>query len=207
MQRSSLTDSLHILVATDFKGFNIADFTFTLEYILPVSRKYVSETLVAEEEIYKDSYLEYVIPVTSRLSEEAGDIELKITLSNVGLDENGKKTQYLIHSKETSVTITPLTNWSDIIPDEALTALDNRILALDGQIKALNELQGNISASIPDDLGLTEGLLQLTHKGNAIGEGVKILAIDEDYVQDDADDGASDGVVDIDNLMIVEMGG
>ena len=40
MQRSKLVDSLHFLVEPTYKELNIADFTVTLEYVLPISKKY-----------------------------------------------------------------------------------------------------------------------------------------------------------------------
>jgi hypothetical protein len=192
----------------NFKGFDISEFTCTMEYTLPISRKYITENLTPENEVYKDNYIEYIIPLTSRLTEENGNIDLQLTFTKVDLNDEGKKVNYVIKTKTTSISITPITNWSDIIPDESLTALDNRLLAIDGQIKAINELQGSINSSIPDDLTLTDDLLQLTHKGEAVGEGVKIFVVDEDYVSNDVADGNHDGVLDIDTIVeTVEMGG
>ena len=42
MQRSKLVDSLHFLVYPTYKGLDMTDFTVTMEYILPVSKEYVS---------------------------------------------------------------------------------------------------------------------------------------------------------------------
>ena len=61
MQRSKLVDSLHFLVSPTYKGLDMTDFTVTMEYILPVSKEYVSEVLVKSEELYKEM-LEYKLP-------------------------------------------------------------------------------------------------------------------------------------------------
>jgi hypothetical protein len=195
MQRSSLVDSLHILVPYLYNDLDMREFTCTMEYVKPISKKYTTETLVPEEELYKTDYIEYKIPLTSKLSEENGNIELQLTFTKVELDEDGNKKLYDRKTQPTTVTITPITNWSDLITDEALTALDNRLLAIDGQIKAINELQGDINTRIPNDLALTDDTLQLTIDGEVTGEGVKLLTIDEEIAQDDAEDGNNDGII------------
>jgi hypothetical protein len=195
MQHSSLVDDLQILVPYLYNSIDMRDFTCTIEYVYPISKKYKTETLVADEDLYKDNYIRYTIPVNSKLSEQAGNVELQLTFTKVELDEDGNKQQYVRHTKSTIIPITPITNWSDLITDESLTALDNRILAIDGQIKALNELQGDISAKIPDDLKLTKDLLQLTIDGEAVGDGVQILTLDEEQVQEDVSDGNNDGII------------
>ena len=52
MQRSKLVDSLHFLVDPIYKGLDMSDFTVTIEYILPVSKKYITEILVKSNEPY-----------------------------------------------------------------------------------------------------------------------------------------------------------
>ena len=54
------------------------DCTVVMEYILPVSKKYRTEFLVASEELYKD-YVEYTLPFDTKLTSEAGDIEVQLT--------------------------------------------------------------------------------------------------------------------------------
>ena len=54
MQRSKLVDDLHFLMNPMYKGIDMSDFTVTMEYILPVSREYTTETLVKSAELYKE---------------------------------------------------------------------------------------------------------------------------------------------------------
>ena len=51
MQRSKLVDSLHFLVDHIYKELDMSDFTVTMEYILPISKKYVTEILVKSNEL------------------------------------------------------------------------------------------------------------------------------------------------------------
>ena len=138
MQRSKLVDSLHFLVSPTYKGLDMTDFTVTMEYILPVSKEYVSEVLVKSEELYKEM-LEYKLPFDTDLTKEAGEIEVKLTFSKVDLDEDGNDVQYVRKISATSITIVPIESWCDIIPDKALDAIDQRIIKTDAQIKALLE--------------------------------------------------------------------
>ena len=47
MQRSKMVDSFHFLVKPMYKeNIDMTGFTVTMEYVLPVSKKYVTETLV-----------------------------------------------------------------------------------------------------------------------------------------------------------------
>jgi len=85
MQRSKLVDSLHFLVDPIYKGINMAEFTVMMEYVLPVSREYITEVLVKKEELYKDK-LEYILPFDTCLTREAGDIEVQLTFLKVDLD-------------------------------------------------------------------------------------------------------------------------
>ena len=99
MQRSKLVDSLHFLVSPTYKGLNMTDFTVTMEYILPVSKEYVSEVLVKSEEPYKEM-LEYKLPFDTHLTKESGEIKLKLTFSKVDLDEDGNNIQFLHKTNE-----------------------------------------------------------------------------------------------------------
>ena len=123
MQRSKLVDSLHFLVSPTYKELDMTDFTVTMEYILPVSKEYVSEVLVKSEELYKEM-LEYKLPFDTDLTKEAGEIEVKLTFSKVDLDADGNDIQYVRKISATSITIIPVESWCDIIPDKALDAID-----------------------------------------------------------------------------------
>ena len=184
MQRSKLVDSLHFLVEPTYKELDIADFTVTLEYVLPISKKYKVETLIKSDELYKER-LEYKLPFDTNLTREYGDIEIQLTFTKVDLDEEGKDIQYVRKTSTTSITIVPISAWSDVIPDEALTDLDQKILKTDAQIKELHEIQENILVEKADNLVLDEENkeLYLTAEGNQIGNKVKLSDLGNEIVQ------------------------
>ena len=184
MQRSKLVDSLHFLVEPTYKELNIADFTVTLEYVLPISKKYKVETLIRSDELYKER-LEYKLPFDTNLTREYGDIEIQLTFTKVDLDEEGKDIQYVRKTSTTSITIVPISAWSDVIPDEALTDLDQKILKTDAQIKELREMQEDILVEKADNLVLDEENkeLYLTAEGNQIGNKVKLSDLGNEIVQ------------------------
>ena len=184
MQRSKLVDSLHFLVSPTYKGLDMTDFTVTMEYILPVSKEYVSEVLVKSEELYKEM-LEYKLPFDTDLTKEAGEIEVKLTFSKVDLDEDGNDIQYVRKISATSITIVPIESWCDIIPDKALDVIDQRIIKTDAQIKALLEANEITRLEKADNLVLDgeNKELYLTAEGNQIGDKVKLSDLGDEIVQ------------------------
>ena len=184
MQRSKLVDSLHFLVSPTYKELDMTDFTVTMEYILPVSKEYVSEVLVKSEELYKEM-LEYKLPFDTDLTKEAGEIEVKLTFSKVDLDADGNDIQYVRKISATSITIIPVESWCDIIPDKALDAIDQRIIKTDAQIKALLEANEITRLEKADNLVLANENkeLYLTAEGNQIGDKVKLSELGNEIVQ------------------------
>lgn len=173
MQRSKLVDDLWFLVAQFYNGYDMSKFTVVLEYVLPISRQYKSEILSMSSELY-NGYLKYTLPFDTELTKEHGDIELMISFIAVELDDNGRSVQRVRKVSGTNITILPITAWSDIIPDDALSALDQRIIMTDAQIRALNELADTFDAEKADDIIYNESNneLQLLSNGKEIGRKV-----------------------------------
>ena len=184
MQRSKLVDSLHFLCPQTYKELDMADFTVTLEYILPVSREYKTEELIKSDELYKEM-LEYKLSFDTDLTKEAGEIEVKLTFSKVDLDEDGNNIQYVRKISSTTITIVPIEAWCDIIPDKALDAIDQRIIKTDAQIKALLDANEITRLEKADNLVLDgeNKELYLTAEGNQIGEKVKLSDLGDEIVQ------------------------
>lgn len=189
MQRSKLMDSLHFLVDQMYKEIDMTDFTVMLEYILPVSRELHTEILVLQPELYKDK-LEYILPFDTSLTKEAGDIEIQLTFTKVDLDENGNNIQYVRKTSPTTVTIVPISAWSDIIPDNALNALDMALLQVEGKIKELEALTDIYSTTKADNIKLDADTSELYLTANGTPIGTKI-AIDDlgDALADNTEDG------------------
>lgn len=169
LQRSKLVNKLHFLTSPIYKDFEMSLFTATLEYVLPISKRYRSENLVLSQELYKDQ-LEYVLPIDTILTQEHGDIELQITFTYVHRGSDGQMLQHVRKTTPTTITITPIAAWSDFIPDDALTSLDQRLLKIDAMIQDLNEFNTNLDKTKADNISLEKNIIQLTSHGNKIGD-------------------------------------
>ena len=190
MQRSKLVDSFHFLVDPQYKdNIDISGFTVVMEYVLPISKKYVSETLnlALDEEgnpaLYMDK-LEYKLKFDTNLTAEAGDIEVQLSFLKSELDEEGNSTQYVRKTSPCTITIVPITAWSDIVPDGALTALDQKILKIDAQIQALAESAILYTNDKADNLKLDTETheIYLTANGEPIGDKITIDELGETIV-------------------------
>ena len=200
MQRSKLVDSFHFLVDQLYKdNIDMTGFTVTMEYILPVSKKYVTETLVLklDEEgntaLYKDK-LEYCLKFDTNLTAEAGEIEVQLTFTKTELDAEGVATQYVRKTSPCTITIVPITAWSDIIPDSALTALDQKILKIDEQIQALADSAVLYTNDKADNIVLDTETheIYLTANGEPLGDRITI-------------DELGDAIVDIEDEGLIQV--
>ena len=186
MQRSKMVDSFHFLVKPIYKDtIDMTGFNVTMEYKLPVSKEYavqdITEDLIltVDEEgntvLYKDM-LEYKLPFDTNLTAEAGEVEVQLTFTKTELDTEGVATQYVRKTSPCKITIVPIAAWSNIIPDKALTALDQRILKIDEQIQALSESAILYTNDKADNIVLdTEtNEIYLTANGEPIGDRITI---------------------------------
>lgn len=195
MHRSKLVDKLRFIVHSTYKDIDMTDASVVMEYLLPVSKKYKSEHLILSEERYKDCYLQYMLPFDTNITSEAGKVEVQLTFIKTELDENGKGIQRVRKTSPTVINITPIMAWSDIIPDDALTSLDQRILYQDAQIRALNDLANAFNGNMVDNLvyDSADETLQLMAKGNGIGDKVSVRdMIDEGIPVVDLDSTSGD---------------
>lgn len=187
MQRSKLVDSLHFLVDPIYKGIDMSDFTVTMEYILPVSREYKVEYLVKSDVLYKEK-LEYKLNMDTCLTKEAGKIEVQLTFTKVEMDVEGNVKQRVRKTSPTTITIVPISAWSNMIADSNLTALDQRLIMVDSMINAANEMNNYLYETKADNIVVdkTNNTIQLTANGNPIGDaveyascGIKNFEVDE----------------------------
>ena len=181
---SKCVDKLVFVVDPIYKGVDMTDASVVLEYVLPISREYKTEYLTLDDERYGDCFLQYKLPFDSCLTKEAGSIELKLTFVKTELDENGNGIQRVRKTSSTTVEITPIERWSDIIPDSALSGLDQRIIKQDAQIRALSELAEILSDTKVDDLiyNEAEDTLQLSSKGVGVGNKVSVKDMIDDGI-------------------------
>lgn len=213
MQRSKLVDDIWILVNPNYKFNDMSLFSVMMEYVLPVSKKYHTIELVKDEEGYKE-YLKYVVPLDTNLSSEAGDVEFQLTFAFAGLDPEGEGVQKVRKTKTAKLHITPIAAWSDIIPDDALNSLDQRIIKIDAQIKHLGEVSDVLNKTKADNIKYDEdkNSLRLTANGNEIGDKVTLKdrtydedgvpVVDLDSTGDDGDEPNGDNDNDCENDVV-----
>ena len=184
MHRSNCVDTLTFVVNPIYKGVDMTDATVMLEYLLPISKKYKTEYLTLSEERYKDCFLQYKLPFTTKFTSEHGDVKVQLTFVKVELDENGNSIQRVRKTSSTTIKITPIEAWSDIIPDEALQDLDQRIIMQTAQIKALNELANALDSNKVDNLVYNEksDTLQLMAGNKVVGNKVSVKDMIDDGI-------------------------
>lgn len=189
MQREKLFNKLWILVPPHYNGYDMSRCTVTMRYLMPVSKEFKTETLVLSDERYEE-YLKYTLPIDTCFSKEWGDIELNLTFTMLDAeqftDENGRLVHRIVQrvrkTENHILTITKLPDWDSVVPDSALSALDQRILKQDAQIKALAQLAENFENSKVDNLvyNSVEETLQLTANGVGIGDKVSVRDMIDD---------------------------
>lgn len=190
MQREKLFNKLWILVPPCYNGHDMSKCTVTMRYLLPVSREFKTETLILSEDKYEE-YLKYVLPVDTCFTKEWGDIELNLTFTMLDVDVDGNIVQRVRKTENHILTITQLPDWDSVVPDAALSALDQRILKQDAQIKALADLANVIESNKADDLVYDDKNETLQLYSNGVGIGNKVS------VRDMIDEGIP--VVDLDS--------
>lgn len=197
MQKSKLVDDLCFLMYPIYNGHDMTEFTVVLEYVLPVSKEYCSEILELSEERYKN-YLWYKLPVDTDLTNESGEIEIKLSFLSVELDGNNEVTQRVRKTDATTITIYPREAWSGMIPDEKLDAIDQRILMTDAQIKELREMGDMFDKTKADDLRYDDDTneIQLLSDGKPIGTpvGLGTVQVDKDDIMEAVGETLSGGV-------------
>lgn len=193
MQKEKLFNKIWFLVAPHYNGYNMADCTVTMRYLLPISKEFRVEKLSLSEEKYVplskekekyEGYLKYVLPIDTELSKEFGDIELNLTFMMLDYDDNGEIIQRVRKTNNHILHITKIPNWDSIIPDPALAELDQRILKQDGQIKALEILAEKFSSNQVDNLVYNgkDETLQLSARGIGVGNKVSVKDMLDDGI-------------------------
>ena len=197
MEKEKLFNKLWFLVAPYYNGYDMSKCTLTMRYMLPISKEFKTETLVLSDERYED-YLKYVLPVDTNLTKECGDIGLNLTFTMLDVDDNGHIVQRVRKTDNHILHITHLPNWDGFVADEALAAIDQRIIMTQAQIQRLEEMNQLIADTKADNIKYNTDTneLQLTSNGNAIGDKVTINVSDaslEDGIPVVDFDNTSDG--------------
>lgn len=185
MQRQKLVNDLIFVVDPIYrKTHDMTNASVMLEYILPVSREYKTVLLTLSEERYNDCFLQYKLPFDTDLTSQAGSLELQLTFAYTELNENGVGIQRVRKTSPTTIEIIPISAWSDIIPDAALSSLDQRLIKLDASMRAMNDYLDVLDSNKVDDLVYNdkEETLQLSAKGVGVGSKVSVRDMIDDGI-------------------------
>lgn len=197
-QREKLVDKIRFLVPAVYDvngvGMDLTQFTTTLEYV-DQANVVQTEALTASEDLYKEKFIEYTLPVDTNVSRYAGDIELRLSLVHFDADTGYN---YVLHTGHTKITVSPLSDWYKFVSDESLDAIDQKMSELDSKLTALDEMAGTYAANQVDDLKLTNSLLQVSSKGTPLGNGVTIITSGN---TDDTDTNPTDGELNVNSII------
>ena len=184
MQRSKMVDTLKFICDPIYNGIDMTDASVMLEYIMPVSREYKTVLLTLSKERYNDCFLQYELPFDVDLTSQAGALELQLTFAYVEMTPSGAGIQRVRKTSATTIEIIPITAWSDIVPDSALSSLDQRLLKLDAQMRAMNDYMDGMDSNRVNNLvyDSVEDTLQLSANGVGVGDKVSVKDMLEDGI-------------------------
>ena len=120
------------------------------------------------------------MPFDTNLTSEHGSLELQLTFVYTDLDANGNSIQRVRKTSPTIIEIIPISAWANIIPDSALSSLDQRLIKLDAQIRAVDEMNQIVADSKADNIKYDEftNELQLLSGNKEIGNKVTLKTCD-----------------------------
>lgn len=193
MQRSNMVDKLHFLVEPIYNDYDMSKFTLTMEYVLPVSRKYRTEVLVLSEELYKNK-LEYFLPVDTKITSEAGNVEFTLTFTYLEMDAEGNTVEHVRKTDTSIIQILSAAQWAEYIPSADLDSISQIMLSLQAKIEQEKVYAELLQESRADNIKLDEenGEIYLTVNGEKIGEAINL-----NHLGDALADVTEDGMVKI----------
>lgn len=179
MQYSKLVDDLRFLVPPDYGEHDMSTFNaVVLEYVSPISHKYRVELLELQDERYKE-HLQYILPMDTNMTAEAGDVEILLSFLKVEMDTEGHPFERVRKTTSLKIPIHPIENWSQFIADEALTSLDQRIVqmrAMQEEITARQEQLAEQINNFIDDENISD---KTTYSSKKIEEFIDRSELDE----------------------------
>lgn len=168
-QREKLVDKIQFLIPPEYEELDLSDFSAVLKYKDQGSVAHM-EILTKDPESY-NGYAKYTLPVDTNLTQFAGDINIRITLTKIDLEN---KKQYVLHTGEAVISILPLSDYYAFVTDESLEPIDQLIGNLDAKIEALNKISEIYDSSKADNIVKHDDKIQLSSNGVPIGDAITI---------------------------------
>lgn len=171
-QREKLVDKMQFFIPNTYENVDLTDFTTVLKYKDQAAVAHM-ELLTKDEKQEYEGYTTYTLPIDTNLTQFAGDIEIRITLSKTDLEN---KIQYVLHTGEYVITILPLEDYYTFVTDESLEYIDKIVGNLDAKIEALNKISEIYDGTKADNIiRYEDGKIQLTANGVPIGDTASII--------------------------------
>lgn len=177
IQRSTYVNKLGVVVKEEYEGVDYTGASVYMNYVLPVSKKVKSINLELSESNYSGTdYLLYTIPVTTELTAEAGDVEVSFTFVKTEYN-NGTPISRVRKTESGTILIKPLAQFENLIVDDLLTGLDQRLVKAEALLNQLSEA-ANISYNHAADIKIVDGKIVLIDgDGNQYGDGIPLTDI------------------------------
>ena len=184
VQRSNLADTLKIIAPRMYNEYDMSEFELLMEYLSPISKQVTIETLEPVDTEYKEDYILYKLPLTTSITAENGVVQIHFCFIKADLEEDGSPKSIVREFQGYDLRIVPVESWLTM-SDAAVTQLAEQYLAIQQQMKALNELAGTLYASKADDItiDIDDGRLKVTSNGKKIGTGVLLEELNNELVE------------------------
>lgn len=167
-QYESLVDKIQFIIPKMYGNldFFAGDYQIVLKY---VDQANIPHTVFLEkgEELYKENYINCILPVGIELTKFAGDITMYISVMDVNIEDETKAE--VLHTNGITISITPLDDIYGFAPNESFQKMDQEILKLQAAIKANTILAEAIDQNKADDLSYEDNTLSLMANGKRIG--------------------------------------
>ena len=167
--KENMVDKLKFLFPEKYQELELADCTATLKYT-DTNNVPHAEILQKDEELYKGK-LAYTLPLDSELTEFPGDINLRVTFTKIDMET---QTQYVMHTGEVTITVLPLADYYNFVPDKSLEFVDQILGYFQAKIEAVEKIAETYDSEKADNISYENDKLQLTSNGFKIGDPVSI---------------------------------
>ncbi len=175
-QTESMVDNMHFILPKRYKDIeDLSKYKICLKYTNPANVSKL-EILTLNNNDYKENFLEYKLPITTELTQFAGDISLYLTMTDYDSEID---TSYISHSSELTIHILPVNNY---FTDE------NSLFAIDKQILELQKLATAYDKTKADNIKKVNDEIFLTANGEKIGDSV-VLNGESEVIEFGKDDG------------------
>ena len=184
-QRDKLVDKLQILIPQTYEDINLSDFTAVLKYV-DQGNEVHSEILIQDEELYKESYLRYTLPIDTNLTRFAGDIKICLTFNKVDMEE---MKEYSLNTGETTITIASLSDYYSFISDKSLSVIDQKVNELNVKLEAIDKMATTYDETKADNIKLDKDTseIYLTAHDKQVGDKITINDLGNVIVEETKD--------------------